>query len=135
MGEEFDNITKYHEGKPIFRVPIIIDKNLSNGAYSFDVTVEYQVCTGNLCYPPNEYSDNVSFTPANLEKKSFEKTSAIFDYCFTSAFVLEMVMKCIALGFYNEDSGAYVKNPWNVLDGTIVFLGLLGMGSDRRFTR
>lgn len=67
-------------------------------------------------------------TPANLEKKSFEKTSAIFDYCFTSAFVLEMVMKCIALGFYNEDSGAYVKNPWNVLDGTIVFLGLLGMG-------
>ena len=60
--EGFDNITKYHEGKPIFRVPIIIDKNLSNGAYSFDVTVEYQVCTGNLCYPPNEYSDNVSFT-------------------------------------------------------------------------
>jgi len=60
--EGFDNITKYHEGNPIFRVPIIIDKNLSNGAYSFDVTVEYQVCTGNLCYPPNEYSDNVSFT-------------------------------------------------------------------------
>ena len=60
--EGFDNITKYHEGNPIFRVPIIIDKNLSNGVYSFDVTVEYQVCTGNLCYPPNEYSDNISFT-------------------------------------------------------------------------
>jgi len=60
--EGFDNITKYHEGNPIFRVPIVIDKNLSNGVYSFDVTVEYQVCTGNLCYPPNEYSDNVSFT-------------------------------------------------------------------------
>ena len=60
--EGFDNITKYHEGNPIFRVPIVIDKNLSNGTYSFDVTVEYQVCTGNLCYPPNEYSDNVSFT-------------------------------------------------------------------------
>jgi len=30
--------------------------------YSFDATVEYQVCTGNLCYPPNEYSDNISFT-------------------------------------------------------------------------
>jgi len=60
--EGFDNITKYHEGNPIFRVPIVIDKNLSNGVYSFDITVEYQVCTGNLCYPPNEYSDNVSFT-------------------------------------------------------------------------
>ena len=60
--EGFDNITKYHEGNPIFRVPIIIDKNLSNGVYSFDATVEYQVCTGNLCYPPNEYSDNISFT-------------------------------------------------------------------------
>ena len=60
--EGFDNITKYHEGNPIFRVPIIIDKNLSNGVYSFDVTVEYQVCTGNLCYPPNEYIDNISFT-------------------------------------------------------------------------
>ena len=60
--EGFDNITKYHEGNPIFRVPVIIDKNLSNGVYSFDATVEYQVCTGNLCYPPNEYSDNISFT-------------------------------------------------------------------------
>ena len=67
-------------------------------------------------------------TPANLEKKSFEKTSAIFDYCFTSAFVLEMLMKCIAVGVHNKDSGAYLKNPWNVLDGTIVFFGLLGMG-------
>tara|TARA_Y100000748_G_scaffold296552_1_gene289507 strand:- start:3924 stop:5744 length:1821 start_codon:yes stop_codon:yes gene_type:complete len=60
--EGFDNITKYHEGDPIFRVPIIIDKNLPNGIYSFDVIVEYQVCTGNLCYPPNEYSENISFT-------------------------------------------------------------------------
>ena len=60
--EGFDNITKYHEGNPVFRVPIIIDKNLSNGVYSFDVAIEYQVCTGNLCYPPNEYSNNVSFT-------------------------------------------------------------------------
>ena len=59
--EGFDNITKKHLGNPLFQVPIILDKNLSNGIYSFDVTVQYQVCTGNLCYPPNEFSDTVEF--------------------------------------------------------------------------
>ncbi len=59
--EGFDNITKYHEGNPLFKVPIIIEKNLPNGLYSFDVTVQYQVCTGNLCYPPNEFTGSAEF--------------------------------------------------------------------------
>lgn len=67
-------------------------------------------------------------TPKNMENDSFAKYADIIDYCFTSAFVAEMLMKWIALGMYNGDKCSYLKNPWNVLDGTIVAIGLLGMG-------
>jgi len=83
--EGFDNITKYHEGSPLFKVPIIIDKNLSNGTYSFDITVEYQVCTGNLCYPPNEFSGTVEFV---LESGNIREQFTIdnFDFSKESVF-------------------------------------------------
>ncbi|MDG2287276.1 MAG: cytochrome c biogenesis protein CcdA, partial [Candidatus Marinimicrobia bacterium] len=83
--EGFDNITKYHEGNPLFRVPIILDKNLSNGVYSFDVTVQYQVCTGNLCYPPNEYSETVEFV---LESGNIREQFTVnnFDFSKDSVF-------------------------------------------------
>ncbi|WP_293749547.1 cytochrome c biogenesis protein CcdA [uncultured Paraglaciecola sp.] len=83
--EGFDNITKYHEGNPLFRVPIVLDKKLSNGTYSFDVTVQYQVCTGNLCYPPNEYSDTVQFV---LESGNIREQFTVnnFDFSKDSVF-------------------------------------------------
>ena len=88
--EGFDNITKYHEGSPLFKVPIIIDKNLSNGTYSFDVTVEYQVCTGNLCYPPNEFSGTVEFV---LESGNIREQFTIdnFDFSKESVFNLSLI--------------------------------------------
>ena len=67
-------------------------------------------------------------TPANMDNPNFEERADILDYCFTSAFVVELLMKWIALGMFNADKYSYLKNPWNVLDGTIVFFGLLGMG-------
>ena len=85
--EGFDNITKYHEGEPIFRVPIIIDKNLSNGVYSFDATIEYQVCTGNLCYPPNEYSENVSFA---LQSGTIREDFKVDNFDFSRDSILDI---------------------------------------------
>lgn len=67
-------------------------------------------------------------TPENMDNPNFEERAEILDYCFTSAFVVELLMKWIALGMFNADKYSYLKNPWNVLDGTIVFFGLLGMG-------
>ena len=83
--EGFENITKYHEGSPLFKVPIIIDKNLSNGTYSFDVTVEYQVCTGNLCYPPNDFRGTIEFV---LESGNIREQFTIdnFDFSKESVF-------------------------------------------------
>ena len=78
--EGFDNITKYHEGNPLFRVPIVLDKNLPNGKYSFDVTIQYQVCTGNLCYPPNEYTETVEFM---LESGNIREQFTVDNFVFS----------------------------------------------------
>ena len=75
-------------------------------------------------------------TPDNMDNDSFARRADIIDYCFTSLFVTEMVIKWIALGMYNSDKCSYAKNPWNVLDGTIVTVGLIGMalGSSAKLT-
>ena len=46
------------------------------------------------------------------------------DYAFTSLFVVEMLIKSIAMGFMFGD-GAYLKSPWNQLDCTIVITSVV----------
>ncbi|KAA0159275.1 hypothetical protein FNF28_05910 [Cafeteria roenbergensis] len=45
---------------------------------------------------------------------------------FTTLFAIEMVLKIIAMGFVLE-RGAYLRDPWNVLDFIVVMAGLLGL--------
>ena len=67
-------------------------------------------------------------TPENMERASFSRNMDIMDYIFTAVFTLEMLMKWIALGVYNRDAHCYLKNPWNILDGVIVVISLIGLG-------
>jgi len=61
--EDFDEgfliITKYHQNKPQFKIPVQINNDIPLGSYSLKCTVRYQVCNEGLCYPPNEYTQNI----------------------------------------------------------------------------
>ncbi|RUS89209.1 hypothetical protein EGW08_003019, partial [Elysia chlorotica] len=46
----------------------------------------------------------------------------IFNFFFTSVFILEAAMKIVALGFYR-----YIKDRWNQLDIMIVILSIVGI--------
>ncbi|XP_025084578.1 voltage-dependent T-type calcium channel subunit alpha-1G-like isoform X7 [Pomacea canaliculata] len=46
----------------------------------------------------------------------------IFNYFFTSVFILEAAMKIVALGFFR-----YIKDRWNQLDIMIVILSIIGI--------
>jgi len=63
--EDFDEgfmiITKYHKNKPQFKIPVQINDDTPLGSYSLKSTVRYQVCNEGLCYPPNEYTQNIKF--------------------------------------------------------------------------
>ena len=64
--EDFDEgfmiITKYHKNKPQFKIPVQISDDTPLGSYSFKCTVRYQVCNEGLCYPPNEYTETLTFS-------------------------------------------------------------------------
>ena len=46
------------------------------------------------------------------------------DYFFTAMFCIEMTMKLIALGVVLHP-GSYVRDPWNILDATVVLASLV----------
>lgn len=66
-------------------------------------------------------------SPSVLEDKDTENTLNMIDYVFTSIFTIEMLMKLIAFGLLFEDKGAYLRDPWNILDGSIVLLAIIGI--------
>ena len=48
----------------------------------------------------------------------------IADYVFQSIYTAEIILKTFSMGFiFNE--GAYLRNPWNIMDFLIVFFGYL----------
>lgn len=52
----------------------------------------------------------------------WEYVLRIFNYFFTAVFILESIMKLIALGFK-----MYIKDKWNILDVVIVILSVFGI--------
>lgn len=43
-----------------------------------------------------------------------------FDIIFTIMFIIEAFIKIIALGFLFNGKESYIRNPWNILDFTVV---------------
>lgn len=62
-------------------------------------------------------------TPGNMARESFKNRMEIVDVCFTAVFLLELILKVVAMGFVG-DEGAYLNDPWNVIDGAIVLFGV-----------
>ena len=79
--EGFGNVTKYHEGSPIFTIPLMLDDNVSPGSKSVEVIIDYQVCNDNLCYPPNQISKTVSF---DLLTDEIRQEKSLNNYTFTN---------------------------------------------------
>ncbi|XP_024084384.1 muscle calcium channel subunit alpha-1 isoform X2 [Cimex lectularius] len=71
-------------------------------------------CVALAVYTPYPNADSNS-TNAYLEK---------IEYIFLVIFTVECIMKIIAYGFVAH-SGAYLRNGWNLLDFTIVVIGMI----------
>ena len=65
-------------------------------------------------------------SPKAMENSKTKEALEGVDIFFTIVFALEMVMKLIAFGLYMEDKDAYLRDPWNCMDGFIVIIGILG---------
>ena len=89
--EDFDEgfmiITKYHKNKPQFKIPVQINDNTPLGSYSLKSTVRYQVCNEGLCYPPNEYTQNINF---NVVDGPIRNEYAIVNFDFDKKSILDI---------------------------------------------
>ena len=85
--EGFMIITKYHKNKPQFKIPVQISENTPLGSYSLKSTVRYQVCNEGLCYPPNEYTQNINF---NVVDVPFRNEYSIVNFDFDKKSILDI---------------------------------------------
>ena len=61
------------------------------------------------------------------------KVLGIFDYVLTVLFTIECVLNIILFGFFFNGKASYARDPWNIMDMTIVFFSILTLvlkGSD-----
>uniref|UniRef100_A0A8C0QQV0 Calcium voltage-gated channel subunit alpha1 H n=1 Tax=Chelonoidis abingdonii TaxID=106734 RepID=A0A8C0QQV0_CHEAB len=49
---------------------------------------------------------------------------SVSNYIFTAIFVVEMMVKVVALGFFSGEN-TYLQSSWNVLDGVLVFVSII----------
>ncbi len=60
------------------------------------------------------------------EESSVKKVGKELDFAFNYVFILECVLKVIALGF-TMDGGSYLRDSWNGLDFFFFFLSIIDM--------
>lgn len=65
-------------------------------------------------------------SPKTMTIDAVVKTLYAVDVISTSYFALEFAMKVVVLGFI-FDTNAYLREPWNILDGGVVFLSVLAL--------
>ncbi|XP_028397956.1 voltage-dependent L-type calcium channel subunit alpha-1D-like [Dendronephthya gigantea] len=83
----------------------------------FDILILITIfanCAALAAYQPFPREDS-STVNDNLEKA---------EYSFVTIFTIESILKIIAYGFLFHP-GAYLRNPWNILDFVIVIMGLM----------
>ena len=64
--------------------------------------------------------------PLSNRDSSFNTVLGLMDLLFSIIFIIELVIKVIALGFIGHE-GAYLRDPWNGLDSSIVLISILSM--------
>ena len=85
--EGFMIITKYHKNKPQFKIPVQINDYNPLGSYSLKSTVRYQVCNEGLCYPPNEYTQDIKF---NVVDGPIRNEYAVVNFDFDKKSILDI---------------------------------------------
>eukprot|EP00793_Prasinoderma_coloniale_P003769 PRCOL_00003146-RA len=60
----------------------------------------------------------------NFESSRLGKFLAVSEWVFTPLFVIEMMLKVLGMGFF-LGKGAYLRDPWNVMDFLVVLLGII----------
>ena len=85
--EGFMIITKYHKNKPQFKIPVQINDDAPLGSYNIKSIVRYQVCNEGLCYPPNEYTQNINF---NVVDGPIRNDYAIVNFDFDKKSILDI---------------------------------------------
>jgi hypothetical protein len=70
--------------------------------------------------------DNPLEDPADPQYETKYKVLDVLDNIFTAIFTTEMCLKWIAKGIIFHE-GAYLRDPWNILDGGIVILSLISV--------
>ena len=85
--EGFMIITKYHKNKPQFKIQVQINDYNPLGSYSLKSTVRYQVCNEGLCYPPNEYTQDIKF---NVVDGPIRNEYAVVNFDFDKKSILDI---------------------------------------------
>ena len=83
----------------------------------FDRAILLLIILNSICLGLKNYTDTENETYINKKIDGFE-------IYFTTAFVIEATVKIIAMGFVSG-RGAYLTDPWNWLDLTVVVCSLL----------
>eukprot|EP01012_Entosiphon_sulcatum_P015465 TRINITY_DN20418_c0_g2_i2.p1 TRINITY_DN20418_c0_g2~~TRINITY_DN20418_c0_g2_i2.p1 ORF type:complete len:1509 (-),score=298.53 TRINITY_DN20418_c0_g2_i2:214-4740(-) len=65
-------------------------------------------------------------TPVNEKNDTVQLFITIVQYSSVAFFALEMAMKIIVMGLWADGTG-YLDDRWNVMDGIVVLLSLLGL--------
>mmetsp|Transcript_11321 Transcript_11321/g.26831 ORF Transcript_11321/g.26831 Transcript_11321/m.26831 type:complete len:1216 (+) Transcript_11321:1-3648(+) len=91
----------------------------------FEYTIIALILFSSICLALDsaELADRVRFG-GNSSAATLDKALTVLDKVFVALFVLEAVLKIIVMGFVLHP-GAYLRNPWNVLDFFIVIVGLV----------
>ena len=67
---------------------------------------------------------NCVFLALDNEIQFISDSSALIDNVFLIIYTIEMTLKIIAMGFVMKPH-SYLRDGWNILDFTVVFLGWL----------
>lgn len=67
---------------------------------------------------------NTLFLALDQEVNIVTKYNEQIDFTFLIIYTVEMVLKIVALGFI-MNTNSYIRDPWNILDFTVVFCGWL----------
>ena len=68
---------------------------------------------------------NCVFLALDKEVQAVTEKADVIDFVFLQIYTLEMMLKVIAMGFVMR-AHSYLRDSWNILDFTVVFLGWVG---------
>lgn len=93
---------------------------------SFDNFILSCIVVSSIKLVIDTYYDAEFDSYADGGEKNFVKFLEIIDLVFNGVFIMEMIIKVIALGFL-FDFNSYLRDTWSQLDFIIVFFSIIDM--------